>query len=153
MEIFEFHFNPKNKKSSFEKFTFEPPSSFERFGSIHAIIELQNPLSSKPAIIGNLVRRIKEEYYSNAKESPEEAFKKALLKANEYLTLELSKNNTDWLGNLNCVIFSLREHHIAMTKSGKIDILISHGDNVSNIGDKIISGDGQKFLNISLKEK
>lgn len=135
MEIFEFYINLNNKKDYCERFTFNPPDSFEKLGSLYIIIEIKNSLSLKPIIVNGLIKTLKENYYLNSNESPRKAFERTLLKTNEYLKTEFSKTHANSFGDFNCVIFSLNQYNVLLAKLGKFDILIARGGKITSIED------------------
>ena len=111
MKIFEFQFNPKQKKDRFFRvFAYEPKDETqEEQGSLYVIGELQNSLPVNASLLQTIADRIYKEYVAAPQGrkktfSPTVGLKISLRKANEFLAAESKKGNVDWLGNLHMAI-------------------------------------------------
>src|SRR3989304_684084 len=110
MKVFEFHFNPGgNENLIFDSFCHEPENIYERkMGGIFMLGELRRALPHNFRLPEKIAAAAKKEFYSKFQRTPEGALKESLKKVNELLSAEVSKENTDWLGNLNFAIVSLK---------------------------------------------
>ena len=141
MKVFEFHFNPKNKKidTIFDSFCFVPETKAERnLGSLYLIGELTNALPKTQNLLTDIAEIIKREYYRFPQREVSESFKESLAKANEFLASEIKKENTIWLGNLGFAVFSLApDFLINFSKIGNLKILLLREGEVFDIGERI----------------
>ncbi len=114
MQVFEFHFNPKNKENAtFDSFCYEPENiSEKRLGSLYMAGQLFNALPNDSEFLNNLAKAIKEEYYSDFQRSSESALRESLRKANELLSKTAKQGKINWLGNLNFTILSVKETNL-----------------------------------------
>ncbi len=114
MQVFEFHFNPKNKENIiFDSFCYEPENiSEKRLGSLYMAGQLFNSLPNDSEFLNNLAKTIKKEYYSDFQRSSEAALRESLRKANELLSKIAKQGKINWLGNLNFTILSVKETNL-----------------------------------------
>lgn len=136
MQIFELHFNPKNKEGKiFDSFVYEPENIYEkRLGSLYMVGMLKNALPQNSNFLDNLARAIKEKYYTLSFKSPEKALSEGLKRANEVLSEEVKKENVSWLGNLNFAVLSLKDFNLTFTKTGNLKILLLREDQIIDMG-------------------
>jgi len=134
MKIFEFHFNPGAKPDLiFDSFCYEPGSSQEqKLGSLYIIGELKNALPQDSRLINNLAFLLKREYYSGS--LPEAALKKALKKANDFLSEKTKLGNVSWLGNLSLTVISLHDLDLIFSKDGKTKVFLLRPGHITDIG-------------------
>jgi hypothetical protein len=141
MQIFEFHFNPKKKDVSLNTFCYEPEKPQDKQGYLYMAGELLNALPGSETFLSNLSKAVKEEYYSEFYPSVDQSIKKGLIRANDFLASQISKNNVRWLGNLNFGIVSLRNKKIIdIARIGNIKILLIKNNELIDVSKKI---DGQ----------
>lgn len=135
MRVFEFHFNPEVKEDLiFDSFCYEPENIYERrLGSLYIIGKLKNVLPQNYKLLDKISSVLKKEYYLKIQRSPELALKEALREANEFLSREVSKNNTSWLGNLDLAIISLKDLLLNFSKVGDVKILLIRGGRINEI--------------------
>ncbi len=124
MKAFQLYFNPRRslfsiqtrwskevksiKTTCFKAFCFVPSSRKEcKFGNLYLVGELKNASAKNKEFLKNLAEIIKNEYYAVSQRAIEDSFKKSLARANQFLRRKIKKNNTDWLGNLSFLVFSL----------------------------------------------
>ncbi|MBZ1356233.1 MAG: hypothetical protein KY054_00470 [Candidatus Nealsonbacteria bacterium] len=123
MQIFEFQFNPRIKDRRIETLSYQPKKEPEKnLGDLYILGELRNSLPGIDSLLTEIIKIIKKTYYSTESISSEEALRKSLKKVNDFLTNEISKNNVNWLGNLNLSIITLRDNEVNITKIGDIKI-------------------------------
>ncbi len=123
MQIFEFQFNPKIRGRKIETFSYQPKKDPERnLGDLYIVGELRNSLPEADHLLNEIIKIIKKSYYQNSSISSEDALRESLKKANEFLANEISKNNVNWLGNLNLSIIALHENEVNITKIGNIKV-------------------------------
>jgi len=137
MEVFELHFNPRNKKGlTFDTFCFEPEDKKEKkLGNLYMAGELENSLPQKRHLLSSLADIIRKEYYKNFDDSPEESLKKSLEKANEFLSFQVKNNNVDWLGNLDFVVLTIDSScSLNLAKVGNLRIFILRSDEILDMG-------------------
>src|SRR4030043_1854545 len=120
MKAFEFQFNPGiDPTLVFESFCHEAENIYERkMGSLYMLGELKRALPHNYRMSEKIMSAIRKEFYSKFQRSTEVALKEALRRANDLLSAEVSKENTDWLGNLNFAIISLKNFSLQFTKVG-----------------------------------
>lgn len=102
MKIFEFYFNPRTKKNR----VFKVFSSQKQKG-LYLVGELANIIPQNARMLNRLFLLVEKEYIASPSEKPKDRMKHALSKGNEFLLKESKKGNTDWLGNIHCVILLL----------------------------------------------
>lgn len=137
MQIFEFHFNPKQKEDLvFDSFCYEPENVYEkRLGSLFLIGEIKNAILQNLKFLDNFASFFKKEYYSAPiKLSPEASLKEGLKKANEFLEGVAKSGDVSWLGNLNLAILSLKNFELNFAKVGMIKILLLRQGQIIDIG-------------------
>ncbi|MDP2927018.1 MAG: hypothetical protein Q8N65_02705 [bacterium] len=134
MKVFEFIFNPGDKQDLlFDSFCYEPGSSQEqKLGSLYIIGELKNALPQDSRLINNLAFLLKREYYSGS--SAEATLKKALKKANDFLSEKTKLGNVSWLGNLSLTVISLHDLDLIFSKDGKTKVLLLRPGHITDIG-------------------
>jgi len=135
MRVFEFHFNPEVKEDLiFDSFCYEPENIYERrLGGLYIIGELKNALPQNYRLLNKISSVLKKEYYWKSQRSPELALKESLKEVNEFLSKEVSKNNTSWLGNLDLAIVSFKDLLLNFSKVGDIKILLIRGGRINEI--------------------
>ena len=134
MKIFEFHFNPNSQSDLiFDSFCYEPAGAKEqKLGSLYIVGELKNAIPQNSRLIHNLALLLKKEYYFSS--SPEQGIKKALKKANDFLSDRTKTGNVSWLGNLSLAVVSLHNFDLNFSKDGKIKMLLLRSDKITDIG-------------------
>ncbi|MCG2688446.1 hypothetical protein L6250_02300 [Candidatus Parcubacteria bacterium] len=134
MKIFEFHFNPNHQEDLiFDSFCYEPSSYKEKkLGSLYIVGELKNAIPQNSRLISNLALLLKREYY--AASSPEQGIKKALKKANDFLSDRTKTGNVSWLGNLSLTVISLHNFDLNFSKDGNIKMLLLRPGQITDIG-------------------
>ena len=134
MKIFEFHFNPSIKSDLiFASFCYEPADAKEqKLGSLYIVGELKNAIPQNSRLIHNLALLLRREYYFSS--SPEQGIKKALKKANDFLSDRTKTGNVSWLGNLSLAVVSLHNFDLNFSKDGKIKMLLLRPDKITDIG-------------------
>ncbi len=134
MQIFEFQFNPKSKDRRVETLSHEPDNGG---GNLYLIGEMRGIVPGNEKLLGKIMRTMRDEYASG---HPAEAFKRSLVKINEYLAVEVAKDNVSWLGNLHLAALSVSGNKIEMAKIGKISaFIIGHGK-VEELDEKVKKG-------------
>ncbi|MDO8470463.1 MAG: hypothetical protein Q7S63_00620 [bacterium] len=98
MKIFEFYFNPREKKNRIFK-TF----SSEKQKGLYLVGELGNIIPQNARLLQRLFLLLEKEYGLSPLSQGKDRMKHALSKGNEFLAKESKKGNTDWLGNIHCV--------------------------------------------------
>jgi len=137
MQIFELHFNPKNKDDRIlDSFVYEPEGSCEkRLGSLYMVGELQKALPQNFRFLDHLASIIKKEFYgASLQKSGEESLKESLKKANEFLDKEARSGNVNWLGNLHFAIVNFKDFVLNFTKVGGIKMLLLRDEELLDIG-------------------
>ena len=129
MQIFELHFNPKNKKGKLvDTFCYQPSDVYEkRLGALAIAGELTEGSSNK-TLLNNLASKIKGAYHSLPTRSQEEALREGLQKGNQFLSKE------SWSGDLNLATLSLKGNQLQFSKIGEIKILLSRNNELTDIG-------------------
>ncbi len=138
MQIFEFQFNPKRKGYYAETLFYESDKTEE---GLYIVGEIKNIISGGEKFLIRLMREIRDEYRDRSLEKKSDALEKALIKANESLSIEIAKDNVSWLGNLNMAVLSISEDKIEIAKIGKIEAFLVEYKKVSELSDK--TGDGK----------
>jgi len=152
MQIFELYFNPKLGRHPpaalltkgeapdliFESFCYEPENVYERrLGSLYMVGELKNTLPQNLKLISNLAGLIKSKFYAFPIISLDRSLGESLKRVNEFLTEEVKKENTSWLGNLSFVLISLKNFDLNFTKVGDLKILLFRGGQITDIGERL----------------
>ncbi|MFH1036501.1 MAG: hypothetical protein V1756_00320 [Patescibacteria group bacterium] len=137
--VFEFHFNPKEKEDLvFDTFCSEPENIYEkRMGGLFMVGELKNALPHNYRLLDKTAATIRKEFYSKFQRTHEKALKESLQRSNEMLSGEVSRENTDWLGNFNFAIITLKNFELNFTKVGDMKIFLLRGPHVIDIGAKL----------------
>jgi hypothetical protein len=141
MRAIEFHFNPDNKTELiFDSFCCSPENIYEkRMGGLFMLGEIKNPLPHNYKLLEKTAGAIKKEFYSKFQRTHEQALKEALKRGNDFLSQEVSRENTDWLGNFSFAIISLKNFDLNFTKVGNIKMFLIRGPHVIDIGSKLDS--------------
>lgn len=142
MQVFELHFNPKNKEDKvFDSFVYEPENIYEKkLGNLYMAGELTKFLPQNSRFLNSLALTIKKEYYGTGlKKSPEMSLQDALKRGNEFLDNEVKRGNVSWLGNLNFAIlnFSSQDFLLNFTKAGNIKILLIRDSELLDISQNL----------------
>jgi len=134
MKIFEFHFNPNSRSDLiFASFCYQPTNIKEqKLGSLYIVGELKNAVPQNSRLIHNLALLLKREYYFSS--SPEQGIKKALKKANDFLSDRTKTGNVSWLGNLSLAVVSLHNFDLNFSKDGKIKMILLRPGKITDIG-------------------
>ena len=129
MQIFELHFNPKNKEGrSIDTFCYQPEDVYEkRLGALAIAGELTQGSSNK-TLLNNLASKVKGVYHSLPTRTQEEALREGLKKGNDFL------NTETWKGDLNLAILSIKSDELQFSKIGNLKILLSRNGEITNIG-------------------
>lgn len=148
MKAFQYYFKPRfsiwtrwgkeaklRRATCFKTFSFEPSFRKEqKFGNLYLVGELKNVSAKNKEFLKNLAEIIKNEYYAMSQRTIEDAFKKSLARVNQFLERKIKRNNSDWLGNLSFLVFSLtpqpvrqagRQNEISGRVSGKTSVIFS----------------------------
>lgn len=139
MQIFEFHFNPKNEDDAiFDSFCFEPQNVYEkRMGGLYMVGLLKNVLPQNIRFLDKLVRVIREKYYKTISSTPEKSLKESLKKANDYLEQIAKAGDVSWLGNLNFGVVAAKDSELHFTKTGDLKIVLMRRGHVVDIDEKL----------------
>ncbi len=143
MQIFEFQFNPKKKDRRVETLSYERE---DQNRNLYLIGEIKEVIPGNEKFLLKIMKMIKEEYSSRDSDSPEEALKGSLLKANEYLAVEIARDNIGWLGNMHLVAVSVSGNKVNIAKIGNAEVfLINYGKFNELNGGSIESLDAKAF--------
>jgi hypothetical protein len=131
MQIFELHFNPKNKEGKIiDSFCYQPKDVYEkRLGSLVIGGSLDDGSLKNKTLLNNLSQKIKKSYHSLPTRSQEEALREGLTKGNDYLELD---NSYD--GDLNIAVLSIKNGKLQFSRIGDIKILLSRNKEITDIG-------------------
>lgn len=131
-----FFARPKRPETIFDTFCFFPETRQEnKLGVLYLMGEMKNALHSTQNILPEIAQVIKEEYYQFTYQTPQDCFRAALEKADEHL-LELKRQNSDLLGNLNfTAIALLPDFSVSISKVGDCKLFLLTGKNIFDIGD------------------
>ena len=129
MQIFELHFNPKNKEGKLiDTFSYQPEDVYEkRLGALTIGGELTNGSSNK-TLLNNLANKIKGTYHSLPTRSQEEALREGLKEGNNFLKKQ------KWDGDLNVAVLSIKNNELQFSKVGNLKILLSRNKEITDIG-------------------
>lgn len=143
MQVFELLINPKScQMRMFDSFVYEPENIYEKkLGSLYLLGDMDNCLPQNSRLMENLFQIIKKKYYNFSFKSNEKALTEGLKKANDYLSEEIKKDNTSWLGNLNFAGLSIKDSNLTFSFTGNLKILLLRGGQVTDIGKNLMSED------------
>ena len=129
MQIFELHFNPKNKEGRLiDTFCYQPEDVYEkRLGALAIAGELTKGSSNK-TLLNNLANKVKGTYHSLPTRTQEGALREGLKEGNKFL------DNETWDGALNLAILSIKSDQLQFSKMGDLKILLSRNGEITNIG-------------------
>lgn len=139
MQIFEFHFNPKQKPDLiFNAFCFEPGNIYEkRLGGLYLAGDLKNVLPQNIHLLEHLTQTIKQQYYKNSLKNPAKALQEGLKLGNTFLENISKKGDVSWLGNLDFAALSLKNYDLNFTKTGEIKIYLLRKGQVIDIDKRL----------------
>ena len=139
MQIFEFHFNPKNKEdATFDSFCYEPENVYEkRMGSLYMLGILKNVLPQNVRFLDKLAKHIKEKYYKTVSITSEKSLKDTLKKSNEYLEKIAKSGDVSWLGNLSFSVITIKNFELNFTKTGELKIYLIRKGQVMDTDQKL----------------
>lgn len=135
MQVFEIHFNTKKGEALYDTFSYEPQKPYEKkLGSIYVAGNLLNLLPQNHQLLNKVAEILNQEHYSKSQRDPEEAFKDALNKVNDFLSQEVQKGNVSWMGNLNLAILNIQNLVLSFAKTGNIKIYLIRDQEFIDIG-------------------
>ena len=145
MQVFEFHFNPKEKEDIiYDSFCYEAENIYEKnLGNLYIVGELKNNISQNNKLINILSSTIKKEYYSSPQRNPEQAIKESLKQANQLLENITKEGNVSWLGNLDFSVISVKplsqskDFLVNFTKIGNLKVLLLRSGDILDIGQNL----------------
>lgn len=170
-KVFEFHFNPistkriaqgphklnleqgrihhipffkKTKKENtiFDTFCFLPKTRQEnKLGKLYLMGEMKNAFQDTKNLLHEIADVIKEEYYQYNYETPQDCFRAALEKADQFIN-EIKRKNTGFLENLGFTAISvLPDFSVSISKVGTSKIFLLTGKNIFDVGDNFNQDD------------
>lgn len=133
---------PKHQETIFDTFCFFPETRQEnKLGVLYLLGEIKNVSPVTQGLLSEIAEVIKQEYYQYSYETPQDCFRAALEKADQYL-LEVKKGSTGFLGNLAfTAVALLPDFSVSISKAGKAKIFLLTGKNIFDIGDNFNSAD------------
>jgi len=133
----------------FNSFCFFPETRREnKLGRLYLMGEIKNVTPKTQNILYELAEVIKQEYYQFEYETPQDCFRAALERADEYL-LEIKRENTDFLGNLSFAAISLlNDLSVSVSMTGNIKIFLLTGKNVFDVGNNFEQSPLRCFDNV-----
>lgn len=134
MQIFEFQFNPKKRDRKVETLSYEPERGNR---SLYLIGEIRNIIPGNEKLLKWIIKIVRDEYESQSSESAEDALKNSLIKVNEYLSVEIARDNVSWLGNLHLAALSVSGSRVNIAKIGKISAFLVGFEKINELNDKI----------------
>lgn len=139
----------KTPVTLFNSFCFYPETRREnKLGNLYLMGEIQNVTPKTQNILYELAEVIKQEYYQFEYETPQDCFRAALERADEYL-LDVKKENTDFLGNLSFTAVSLlNDLSVSVSMAGTIKIFLLTGKNVFDVGNNFEQSPIRCFGNV-----
>lgn len=137
MQIFEFQFNPKKKDVRVDTLSYEPEKSNR---SLYLVGEMKGIVPGNEKLLGKIMKMIKDEYASRLSKTFEEAFKESLVKVNEYLAIEIAKDNVSWVGNLHLAALSVSGNKVDIAKIGKVSVFLIDYEKMVELDGKIKKG-------------
>lgn len=139
MQVFEFHFNPKQKADLiFNGFCFEPENIYEkRLGSLYLAGALKSALPQNLHLLEHLTQTIKQQYYKNSLRNPAKALQDGLKLGNTFLENISKKGDVSWLGNLDFTALSLKNYDLNFAKTGEIKIYLLREGQVIDIDKRL----------------
>src|SRR3989344_3584317 len=138
MKVFEFYFNPRIKKNRlFKSF------SSEKQRGLYLVGELSNVIPQNARLLNRLFLLLEKEYLALS-ENPKNRMKHALSRGNEFLLKESKKGNTDWLGNIHCIVLLLSTPRrglpeILFAKIGVMNISLAREKRIIDIEKQVAS--------------
>jgi len=139
----------KTPETLFNSFCFYPQTRKEnKLGRLYLMGEIKNVTPQTQNILYELAEVIKQEYYNGGYETPQDCFRAALERADEYL-LDIKKENTDFIGNLSFAAISLlNDLSLSVSMTGNIKIFLLTGKNVFDVGDNFEQSSMRAFDNV-----
>ena len=139
MQIFEFHFNPKDKTDLiFDSFCYEPENVYERkLGNLCIVGSLKYTLPQNVKFLDNLAKIIKEKYYQTSIYTSEKSLKETLKRANDFLEKIAKEGDVSWLGNLSFSVISVKDYELNFTKVGDSKIFLLRNNEIIDIDQKL----------------
>ena len=139
MQIFEFHFNPKDKTNLiFDNFYYEPENVYERkLGNLCIVGSLKYTPPKNVKFLDNLAKTIKENYYQASIYAPKKSLEETLKRANDFLEKIAKEGDVSWLGNLSLSVISLKDLELNFTKVGDLKIFLLRNNQIIDIEQKL----------------
>jgi len=150
MQVFEFHFNPRQKSGgknlpyhwspdlAFNSYCSEPGNIYEkRLGSLYMVGLLKSVLPQNVHFLDKVAETIKKRFYRNTLSAPEKSLKASLKEANEFFEQTAKKGDVSWLGNFNFAVLTLRNYKLNFTKTGNIKIFLVRNGKILDIDKKL----------------
>jgi len=132
----------KKQNTIFDTFCFFPETRREnKLGKLYLMGEMKNVFDPRHNLLPEIAEVIKLEYYKFNYETPQDCFRSALEKADQYLS-KIKKENTDFLGNLGFTAISLLpDFSVSISKVGTSKIFLLTGKNIFDVGDNFNKDD------------
>jgi len=132
MQIFELYFNPdKKKKEVVESFSYKPTDVYEkRLGALIVGGKIKVSDNKDKIFLNNLAHKVKGVYHSLPTRTQEEALRKGLTEANDFL----KKGGKNKIENLNVAVLSIKGNYLQFSKIGDLKILLSRNEEITDIG-------------------
>ena len=139
MQVFEFHFNPKEKNDwVFDSFCYEPENIYEkRMGNLYMLGSLKQALPQNRRFLENLAKTIKDKFYKTLSVPVEKSLKESLRKANESLEKIAKEGDVSWLGNLTFTVISIKDLELNFTKVGDLKVFLIRKGQLIDIDQKV----------------
>jgi hypothetical protein len=134
MQIFEFQFNPGKKDYKIEVLSYQIKNKSKY---LFVVGELKNIIPGNENLLSKTTTLIKNEFNLNPLASAEDSLKSSLIKVNESLAIEISKDNVSWLGNLHLSVVSIFDNNVSASKIGKMELFHIKGLKIDDLDGKI----------------
>jgi len=139
MQVFEFHFNPKQKEGLiFDSYSYEPENIYEkRLGNLYMVGILKKALPKNFHLLEKLFKTVKQRYYKTTIFTPEKSLKESLKESNELLEDIAKKGDVSWLGNLSFAVLNFKNFKMNFTKVGGMRIFLIRAGKIIDIDSKL----------------
>jgi len=136
MEVFELHFNPRNKKGlTFDTFCFEPETAVKKqLGDLYMVGLIKDVNSQNKSLLNELSSLIKTEYYRETNLTSETALKQSLKTVNAFLKeLKIGEEQV----RFNFFILSCQNSKINFSQIGNLKVLFLKDNKIVNLDEKL----------------
>lgn len=107
--------------------------------------DLKNATEKDGSFLTKISQSIKKKFYSASYKKTNKALAESLKAGNNFLSDEIKKENTGWLGNLNFAVLAIKDYDLSFTQTGDFKILLLRGGQITDVSNNIDSSEIEPY--------